>query len=338
MADNTFLVSVANVIGLNSSDVALFYGKANTNSAFTLSMQSTDVRGGINNALLYKYMHDRDLQVTIAQATFAKDILALNVGSSIVNGSVNVLKTECITLVGGDGTLSETPIGNVSVIKADGTIVSVTPVGTTITVAGGAATNVTAIYRYADTVDTISVGTTTPPTVIKLIMTAEVRNQSGTLVEYLQIEIPNFQVDGNYELAMTPDGTSSESLTGMALSTAGATCASGDVYAYVRWIPVTTTVTYTSISTTPNPFQVAVGDLPATQQLSVIGIRGGLYANTPITTECTYAKVAGGDVDITVNASSGLVTVAGTAIANDTATIEITKGSLKDYVVVTVIA
>lgn len=323
MAD-TFLVTVADSVGLNpTTGEAIFFGKANISSAFTLSMGSTDVRGGRNNPLRYKFLHDRDLAINIDQAVFEKTFLALNVGSNVLNQTVNVLKTECITLSSDDGTVTETPVGDINVIKEDGTIITVTPTGKDFTVPSGGDAKVTAIYRYADTVDRVTVGVTEPPSVITLILTAEVRNSNGTLVEQLQIEIPNFQIDGNYELSLSADGVSQESLSGMALASTGVTCADGDVYAYVSWIPVSATaVPVAFIAATPSEFEPAVGDLPATQQITVYGIRGGAYANAIITGDCVFSMSAGSDPDITVNAS-GLITVAGTATATDAGTVEI---------------
>lgn len=341
MAENTFLVSVANVLALNpTTNAALFYGKANLNSSFTLSMQETPVRGGTNNSLLYTYVHDRDLEVSIESATFGKDILAINVGSSITNGSVNVWKSECIQLSTNVGTLTETPVGNVEVQKSDGTWATITPSGTSITVSGGGDTKVWAHYQYAETVDRITIGTTTPPNTVKLIFTAEVRTQGRGLTEYLQIEVPNVQINGNYTLSLGADGVSTETITGKALSVDGTTCSDGDYYGYVSWIPVSSTVSYSEIFATPAVFEPAVGDLPATQQLTVMGVRGGTYANTNITSSCTYAMASGSDSDITVGASTGLISVAGTGSASDAGTVEITwtdgTTTLKDYVVVTV--
>jgi hypothetical protein len=335
MADNTFLVSVANVLALNpTTNAALFYGKANLNSAFTLSMASTDVRGGINNALLYTYVHDRDLAVSIESATFGKDILALNVGSSIVNSAVNVWKSECVQLSANVGTLTETPVGNIEVQKADGTWTTVTPSGTSITVSGGGNTIVWAHYQYSETVDRITIGTTKPPNTVKLIFTAEVRTQGAGLTEYLQIEVPNVQIDGNYELSLTADGVSTEKIAGKALSIAGTTCNDGDMYAYVSWIPVTSTISYSEIFVTPNVFEPDAGET-ATQQLTVWGVRGGTYANVNITSLCTFAKAAGGDSDVSVSAG-GLITVAATSTAADTATITATYSGLSDHCIVTV--
>jgi len=340
MAENTFVVSVANALLLNpSTNAAILYGKANLNSTFTLSMASTPVRGGINNALIYQYMHDRDLAISIESATCGKDVLALNVGSSILNGSVNVWKSECVQLTANSGLVTETPVGNVNVQKADGTWVVVTPSTKTITVSGGGSTAVWAHYLYADVVDRITIGTTVPPSIVKLILTAEVRTKSTGLIEYLQIEVPYFQVDGNYELGLTADGVSTEKITGNALSVDGTNCTDGDHYAYVSWIPVTaTSVAYSDIYITPNVFEPAAATL-LTQQLTVMGVKGGVYANTNITSLCTFAKESGGDADISVSVG-GLITSAATSTAADTAVITATYTdgvvTLTDNCVVTV--
>lgn len=345
MADtNTFLVSVANALVLDpTTRQGIAYGKANISSSFELSMANTDVRGGINNALLYKYMHDRDLMVNIEQAIFAKTYLGLNVGSSVLNSTVNVVNTECIQLTGDAGVLTETPIGTVTVFKADGTVAYVTPVGKNITVPSGGATIVTAVYSYSDTVDRVSISTTKPPSVVTIILTAEVRNSAGTLVELLQIEVPRVQIDGNYTLSLSADGVSTESLKGNALKVDGTSCTDGDIYAYVSWIPVSSyTVPVAFIASTPNEISVsAAGTLPATQQITVYGVRGGIYSNVVLTSGLTFTKRAGGAASITVN-STGLVTVAGGATAGQTAIIDVVYNdgttSYPDTVNVTVVA
>lgn len=202
MAD-TFLVSVADAIGIDpTTGNALFHGTANISSAFTLSMSSADVRAGRNNGLRFKYMHTRDLAVNVEQAIFEKTFIALNSGSNVLNQTVNVLNTDCVELTNGVGTLDETPASGVtvSVIRANGVIVPVTPSGDEITVPGSTGSEkVTAIYRYADQVDRIAISSTEPPSIITLILTADVRNTDGQLVERFQVEVLNFQIDGSAE-------------------------------------------------------------------------------------------------------------------------------------------
>ena len=55
---NEFLVTVSNVVARDpNTGAGLFYGKTLISSALTTSMTATDVRGGPQNPLLYKYFH-----------------------------------------------------------------------------------------------------------------------------------------------------------------------------------------------------------------------------------------------------------------------------------------
>lgn len=340
---NEFLVSVADAIIRDATTgEALALGTANLSSAFTMSMQATQVRGGRNNPLLYSFMHDKELKVEIKQATFGKTILALNAGTLVSNGSVNVTKTDCITLANGVGTVSETPVGNVSVFLPNGTVQTVTPSTKTITVSGGVNQKITAVYVYADTTDRISIETTTPPSVVDLTLIAEVRSNSGVITEYLQINVPKFQVDGNYVLNLAANGVSEESLTGFALSVSGTSCTTGDIYATVDWIPASASnVAVSGIAALPSTmtFSAAAGN--ASQNITLYGIRGGMYANSNITTSGSYAKDGGGSAHIAVGAYTGVVSTT-SGSAGDVATITVSydngTATLTDTVDVTVTA
>ena len=126
---NKFIVSVANAIGRDPvTKQAIFYGKANLNSAFTLSMSESEVRGGINNSLLFTYKHTRDLSINIEQVIASKTFLALNTGSALQNAvSTRVLATECVTFAAnGTVTLKHTPTDNdrtkITIMLGDGRI------------------------------------------------------------------------------------------------------------------------------------------------------------------------------------------------------------------------
>lgn len=338
---NEFLVSVADAVLRDPlTGNAIAYGTTNITSAFTLTTAQTDVRGGINNPLLYTYIHDRALDVKIEQATFDKVILGLNVGQLVQTGLVNVIQTDCIVLSSGSGTLTETPVGDVTVFLENGTVQTVTPSGSDITVSGGANQRITAIYTTATSADQITVETVTPPSVVDLTLIAEVRDNSGAIVQKLQINVPRFQVLGNYTLSLAANGVSNQALEGKALATASSDCVSGNYYAKVTWIPVSTTdVPVSSIAAIPSTVTFSAGGtLPATRQITVLGIRGGIYANTNITSSCTYAKSGSAGPAISVNASSGLITAGSAATSGQTAVISVTyaSASLVDYVTVNV--
>lgn len=338
-----FLVSVANAVIRNATTgEAIAFGKSNLESSFELSTAETEVRGGINNPLLYTYIHDRNLTININEATFNETVLGLNVGSLAVNGAVNVVQTDCLVLSSGSGTLTTMPTSTtVSVFLPNGTISVVTPSGSAIYVAGGGSQRVDCVYETSKTADQITVGTTTPPSVVDLTLIAEVRDTDGNVSNYLQINVPNFQVMGNYTLSMTADGVSQQALNGKALATPSSDCVSGDYYAKVTWVPASATaVSVANIAAVPGDITFAYNALPATSQISVLGIRGGIYANANVTSSSSFTKTSG-CASITVSAG-GLVTAASSGSGGHSAYIkatyyDATSGSLNDYVYVSIV-
>ena len=320
---NEFLVSVADVILRDpTTGNALAYGKANISSAITLSMQSADVRAGINNPLLYSYYHTREMSVKVEQATFDETILALNVGATVSVGAVNVLQTDCLTLsASGSGTITLTPVGNVSVILPSGAIETVTPSTKDITVSSGASALVTAIYVTSKSADQITIESTEPPSIVDLTLIAEIRASDQTTVKkYLQVNIPRFQVAGNYTLNLAANGVSNQALEGKALVSSATDCTTGDYYAKVTYIPVTSSTEYSSIAVIPST-TTWVNSTAQSVQLSVLGIRGGVYANQNITTSCSFVLSGSFGAGMAVGAATGListsasgVTTTGTAI------------------------
>ena len=160
---------------------------------------------------------------------------------------------------------------------------------------------------------------------VDLIYTAEVRDETGVIVEYMQIHVPKLQLSGNYTLTFNANGVANEAIEGSAMSTKEGGCGlGGGYYARVAWVPASGTVatSYNLIAATPSDwdFSVAAG-LPASKQIEVLGIpNDGVRANVVITSDCTFAKEAGGDTTITVSAG-GLVTASISATAGQSAVI-----------------
>ena len=311
---NQFVVSVANAVLRDpTTGAGIAYGIANIDSAFTLSKTETLTRGGINNPILYAYYHDGIASVKITQAILGKTYLALNAGTTLFSGAVTVLGTDCKVLTSGSAYLDHTPLGNVEVFLSDGTIQTVTPTGSAIYVSGGGNTRVDCIYGYTATAEQVTVETTKPPSVVDLTLIAQVRDTSGTIVSYLQINIPKFQVKGNYTLSLAANGVSTEALEGMALGVASTDCTTGEYYAKVTWLPASgTSIAVTQIAATPDPVTFSAASMPATQQLSVLGIRGGVALPINITSSCVYSKISGSaSLAIHPTAGSIVATAAG---------------------------
>ncbi len=325
-----FIVSVGDVVLRNiTSKEVIAIGTTAVDTSFALTATKTDVRAGAGNSIIFSYVSERSFDVTITQASFNKEVLALNAGSLINTETIEYLYTECLELDGaGKATLTKVPIGKVTVIKPDDIKVSITPVGSEITVPSGANLTVHATYLTSGTAETVLIGSNTPPSIVELFYTTEVRNENNEVVEHMQIHVPRFQLSGNYTLTFNANGVANEAIEGSALlSSGGSGCDLSGIYARIAWLPVDTDLLgqFSLIAATPSDwdFSIAQG-LPQTKQIEVLGIpNDGIRANVNITSKCTFAKEAGGDTDITVSAG-GLVTCATGATAGDTATIVVT--------------
>jgi hypothetical protein len=336
------LVSVADAVLRDpSTGAAIMLGKANINSAFKLAMSNADVRGGIGNQLLYSYYHTRELSVDIEQASFGESFIALNVGSSVLTGAVNVVQTDCLTTSASSAAqITLTPVGDVSVFLADGSVQTVTASTKDIQLTGCPSQLVTAVYLTSKPADQITITASTPPSIVDLTLIAEIRDQDhSTVLKYLQINVPSFQITGNYDLSLTANGVSTEKLSGRALAVEAADCTSGTYYAKVTYITVSGETAYSSIAATPASVTWAKSTAQSTA-ITVYGIRGGTYANVPITTSCTYARSGSSGSGITVGASTGVIsTSASSTTIAETVYISVTypSASLIDTVRINIV-
>jgi len=345
MANNEFLVSVANAVGRDpNTGEALLFGTTNIDSALTMTMAETEVRGGINNPLLYVYKHDKKVDVKVTNAVFDKKILALNAGTTVLNSSVTVLATDCLDLsVSGSATLLHTPTSTTGTIFLNnGTTYVATFVGSTVTYVAGASQSVKVVYTYAATADRITIETTKPPTVLDMTLIAEVRDNTGVITNYLQINIPRYQVNGNYTLSMTANGVSNQAIEGSALAVSSTNCTSGDYYATVTWIPVSSTsIPVTDIAVSPATWTFSVVGVPKTKQVTLYGLRGGLYSNVVLTTSASFAVTSGSASagGYSVGLHTGLITAGSAVVAGWLATvtasyIDATAGTLNDTITI----
>ena len=319
-----FVVSVARAILFEpSTNEVLAYATALSESAFTLAMQSQEIRGGIGNVLKFNYKNTRTLNISLTNVAFSKSFLPLNLGKVNANTRIAIANEQCMILSNaGIGTLEKTPLGPVSYVYQNGTIETRQNATHSTVVDLGVAhahEKVTAIYDYAETIDNITIDSSTPPNIVRLVMNVQIRsNETNGVVEWLQLDIPSFQIDGNYELSMTADGVSSETLTGMALAVNGQQCSDGDVYGYIKYIPVTEAAySLIGIAATPSPLMIKAGE---TDAISVYGLRGNMYAPITITNKCDYTMQTGSDADIEVS-ENGIVSVSSAATATDTGTV-----------------
>ena len=334
-----FLVSVANAVGRDpETGAGLFYGTTNASTAVNLSMTEEEIRGGINNVVQGVYMHDKTLECTIEKPTFARSFLAMNVGSDIQSAqNVKVLQTECITLDGaGNGGVSKLPTGAVNVFLDEDTVVTVNAAGSAssdgtyaISVPSMAGQMVTAIYDAYETVDVLTVETTTPPKVVDLTLLIQVRDENMNLAYVLQYNIPKFQVSGNYELSLSADGVSSESLSGKALNVRAENCNTGDMYATIKWVPASSAAqAITGIIITKGDIYATAG-VAGVYVLNTIGIRGSF--DNRIVLDNADVTYAGSSLPTGATLSDGTLTLTD-SVVEGTGTITATYNGLSDTI------
>ena len=343
MSNNSKSIKNAKDFLVSTADFAAYYngvlactGTTNLNTSIEVSMQEQNVNAGKGNQLIYSYKYGRELSVSLEAANWDIRFIAMQTGSQITEGLDDVYKlAECVQITNGIGVLKSTPIGDVAVELSNGLIIAVTPESTTIdlTKYGVESEAVKATYMYNRVAKSITIDSETSPFVYELVLSADKHNNRLGKVGTVQIVIPSYQPSGNFSMNFTPDGVASTSIEGKALSVEGDSCSDGSaVYAYVKEFDETAkAMVVTEIAATPGTISLNTADADKTITLSVIGLKGALFAPIQLdNTECTFVS---DKPDVATVDEDGVVT----AVAAGTAKIAISYGSVSDEVDVTVV-
>lgn len=333
-----FVVSVAD-FAFYIDGVLACTGVTNLSSSISVSMQEQAVNAGKGNQKIFSYKYGRELTAELEAADWKLEYIALQTGSQIVKGIQDFYSlNECVTLTNGIGTLGKTPIENakVGVELPNGTFVEVAPKGTTIDLTAFGLTNemVKATYQYDVVAKRITIDAESTPYVGKLVLQADKHNSKRGKIGTVEIVIPSYSLDGNFDISFTPDGVVSTTLSGTALAVEGDTCADGAaVYAYITEIDDnddTIAVSEIAISAPTKTIKV-----DGTTQLAVVGILGAMYKPIEIdASEVTFSVDTGSAAIASVGEKTGLVTGLGAG----TATVKAVYGSLEDTISITVTA
>lgn len=328
MAKNSknFLVSTADVAFFHNGMLA-FTGTTALNTSLSVSMEDQEIAGGKGNKTLYKYKYGRKLAPSIEMAEWRLEYIAANVGSTIFEGLKEAFKiAECVTLVKGVGVLDKVPVGKVFVEKNDGSTVEVDPVGSTITV-GTEDDIVKVTYQYNTKLKRITIDADSTPLVGELVLSADKHNNLKGKVGEVQIDVPSFQLNGTFDISLESGGNATTKLEGDALAVQGATCADGDVYAYISEIDsVESSISVSDLVATPGVIEIAVDE---EKKISVVGIKGGLYSNIGIdVADCVITSESSSIATV----SDGVVKGVGTG----TTYINVEYEGLKDVIKVVV--
>ena len=221
-----------------SSGDLIVTSKTLVDSGINFSVTAEDIRSGMANALLSRYLHDSAMALTLTDALFDFSYMALNVGGTIQTGA-DVLTVEQVTTAEANKiTVSETPqkfgnfgvIGWYSVVGEDNWTKITFDADTKTANVPDLSQGTTVCVKYTKTdasAEQFTVSSAFIPAQVYGVLTLPLF-KSGTdtkqfsnssKVGEVQIEIPNFMFDGNMELALTSAGTTTTPLSGNALAT-----------------------------------------------------------------------------------------------------------------------
>lgn len=336
---NEFLVGVADARYFSSAEELIFSAKTMLDTSIEISTDSTDVRGGKSNPLLFIYFHTPEMSITLTEAQFNLGMIAANVGSEIITGT-NVWKEETVIIGAGgvgevDGTPLVTPDGTTSiygwVTEADGTTTRVAFTGKEFTL--GSEDDTVCVYYYLN--DTSAKEVTIPsnfvPSVGRLVLDAGLGSSDGdasgsSIIGKVEIEIPRFQLSGASSIEMTSSGVANTPLSGMALAyrnTSGGCSSAGD-YAKIRKI-VDNANWYDDVTALAILDNGAL-DLthPDTATLSVKAVHTDGGVSDIVVADCTFTSGTVGTA--TIGANTGVITTvaAGTSLLTCTITAKTT--------------
>lgn len=288
-----FVVSVAD-FAFYVDDVLACTGTTNLSSTVSVSMQEQAVNAGKGNQKIFSFKYGREMTVELEAANWRLEYIAMQTGSQIANGEDFYHLNECVTLSGGQGTITDTPIGNVGVELPNGTFIETTATEKVINLSSYGLTTekVYVTYQYAVSTKKITIDAETSPMVGKLVLQADKHNSKKGKVGTVEIVVPSYSLDGNFDISFTPDGVTSTTMSGTALAVEGDSCEDGSaVYAYISEITDESAATQllTDIAVLGNAHSVEVD---GTVALTTIGIVSAMYKPVELD-DVTYAAVYG---------------------------------------------
>lgn len=347
-----FLASVGRGILLaRKSDELVPVANVNTLTESTLSITSTmeEVRAGQGAKLYGRFNHDAGMTVTLTDAMFDMNYIALQVGSELQKGGL-VMYTETVTCTEeGQITLSK-PVQEIGEscgldkylvwyrkagCKADEEYSSVEVSANATTAASddfvtteGENTYCVSYFTEDASASTLLINANFVPAELVLILTTKLfagdanAPETGKPVGEITIKIPRFQLDGAFDLSMAMSAAATMSLNGTALAVSDGGCDDNGIYAEIvevvegaHWYDG-----LTGIATEYGDY-AAASELAAETQIQVFGVYKNMMPTIVAPANLTYTT--GGTPGTGVVDATGKVTTA--FVDGDTLTISINK-------------
>ena len=257
MAQRFILAGVGDIqLFDQSTGEIIVTSKTLTDSGINFSVTAEDIRGGKANAILGKYFHDTAMELTLTDALFSLEYLAINVGG-VISASANVMTMEQVTTTVADTiTVTDTPqsfgsVGTIGWVTEAGKDdwKKVTFEGKDATLAGvNVGTTMCVKYIKADaSAEKFTVSSAFIPDQCYALLTlplfkatvgSESSYTSSSKVGEVQVEIPNFLLGGAQELSLSASGAATTALSGSALASYTGTegCDDDGYYAILKQV------------------------------------------------------------------------------------------------------
>lgn len=316
-----------------STNALILTSKTLTEEGLNFSSTAEEARGGAGNALLGKYYHDSTFGLTLTDQLFDLQYLALNCGGSIQAAS-DVMTNEQITIaVANTITVAQTPVAfNGAVVgwarkssEPDSAYKLITFTGKTATIEGASVGDIYCVKYFYNNLSArkFIVNTAYIPATVHAIATFPLF-KSGTSSEQftassqigeIQVDIPNFMLEGAQELSLTSGGISTASLNGSALSTFSGNggCSDGGYYAIVTELIYGKSVfdNVVSLAVADSDIDLTVGE---TQAIKVYAIYSD--GTVPSIVDNALLTFTSSDDTIALVDANGVVTAQATGSAN----------------------
>jgi hypothetical protein len=320
-----FMVGVGIAYAYDTSENLLFMSKTLSTSGIEISTSNSEVRAGQGNMLQYVYYHSGAMGLTLTDVQWNLAMLAANVGSSIVTGN-NVWTEETVTLTGGAGSVTGTPI-----VTPDGSStkygwVTNNLTGVTEKVAFSTKAFTTTVattgdvcvrYYNADAASrSVQINGNIIPTVARIVIDTQLASSEtdvgfGSIIGKVQCELPRAQFSGASTFDMASDGTSKTELKANALvyDSGSGGCASSGYYAKITEILDSANWYDEVIALAPSDADIDMltTDSPLTMVVYAIPSSGSAFVCP--NADLTFASGTAGTC--TIGANTGVITVVG---------------------------
>lgn len=229
-----------------------------TESTLGITSTQEEVRAGQGAKLYGRFNHDAGLTVTLTDAMFDLNYIALQVGAELQKGAY-VLASDSVTVsAGGSVTLSSTPMPIGNACGLEKAIVwyreagcskddeyksyefTSNPSSAMFTIPGLAAGDYCFQYFSEEVSATkILVNANFVPAELVLVLTTKLfagdasAPETGRPVGEITIKIPRFSLDGAFDLSMAMSSAATMSLNGTALATDDGSCDGEGIYAEI---------------------------------------------------------------------------------------------------------